>query len=110
MEARSGSMTDMVSALTKPGTRAREKVGRTTQSYILQEAEAVSRLAKIRRGRDLGIRVVNLQHDGIATERFEGGRAPAHIAHLMGEAASGAAGYRVVVVDETLEPDAVRVD
>jgi hypothetical protein len=110
IEKRSESMAALIASLAKANTRAREKVGRTTQSYILQEAEAVSRLAKISKCRGLGLRVISLQHDGIATQRVAGGEAPARVAHLLGEAASEAAGYRVVVVDETIAPDAVLAD
>ena len=70
----------------------------------------MSRLAKIKKCRDLGLKVINLQHDGIATAMVAGGEPPARIAHLLGEAASAAAGYTVVVVDKTLAPAAVLVD
>jgi hypothetical protein len=110
-EAHSSSMTELIRSLAKPDTRAHEKAGRTTQSYILQEAEAVSRLAKIRKCRDLGLQVINLQHDGIATGATAvGGATPAHIAHLLGVAASMAAGYAVTVVDETRAPAPVLAD
>ena len=104
MEEHSASMVEIIRSLAKLGTRAWEKAGRTTQSYILQEAEAVSRLAKIRKAKDLGLQVINIQHDGIATGRTAGGEPPARVAHLLGEAASAASGYVVIVVDETIAP------
>jgi hypothetical protein len=54
--------------------------------------------------------VINLQHDGIATGATVGGATPARIAHLLGVAASMAAGYAVTVVDETLAPAPVLAD
>jgi hypothetical protein len=104
MESQSASMVCFVRSLAKPGTRAWEKAGRTTQSYILQETEAVSRIAKIRESTGLGLRVFNLQHDGIATSQPTGGQTPAQVARLLGEAASAASGYTVVVVDESPAP------
>ena len=38
---------------------------------MLQEAEAVGREAKIRAASALGLRVVNLQHDGIVVKGME---------------------------------------
>ena len=104
IEAHSTSMQEITRSRTTLGTRAWEKVSRTTQSYILQEAEAVSRLAKIKKAKELGLKVFNLQHDGIATGRLAGGAPTMQIARLLGEAATTASGYRVIVVDETLAP------
>ena len=41
------------------------KAGLTTKSYLLQEAEATSRLAKAEWCREKGLGVTSLQHDGI---------------------------------------------
>ena len=38
----------------------------TLKSYVLQEAEAVGREAKLRLAPQLGLRVVGIQHDGVA--------------------------------------------
>jgi hypothetical protein len=104
IEAHSTSMQEITRSQTTLGTRAWETVSRTTQSYILQEAEAVSRLAKIKKARELGLTVFNLQHDEIATGWLAGGAPPTHIAHLLEEAATAASGYTFIVVDETLAP------
>ena len=65
----------------------------TAASYILQEAEATSREAKIRYCVANGIEVLNLQHDGIVVfDVVDQSKADA-----MGAAATAACGYPVQV-------------
>ena len=64
---------------------------RTLMSYVLQEAEAVSRDAKLRYARLRGHTVHNLQHDGIVVSLSRG--QPSAVATQMAEASSHALGY-----------------
>ena len=82
----------------KPGSRDFKKAGRTAKSYVLQEAECTARNAKIHVSwcQSRGLRVTNLQHDGVVVagiapgEEEEAGRG-------MGEAATVACGFQVEV-------------
>ena len=79
MAARAGSMMDFMgqpyararAQPTKRGKRGKRRrrnncPDMTLKSYLLQEAEAVSREAKLAAAAARGLRVVGLQHDGIA--------------------------------------------
>ena len=86
------------------GTRAWRKAPLTVKSYLLQEAESTSRLAKVRWCEGRGIQVMSIQHDGIMVkigkDRHE------EIRDGMSQRASMACGYEVeVVVKETVEID-----
>ncbi len=85
---------------------AREKASQTAQSYILQEAEAVSRFAKISQCESLGLRVTNLQHDGITT-MLHPSLSHEQVAAHVSRAATAGSGYRVVVVGDTDAPEVV---
>jgi ribonuclease HI len=106
METKSQSMVEHIRAHTGAGSMAREKASQTAQSYILQEAEAVSRFAKISRCESLGLRVTNLQHDGITTTLHPSLSHEQVAAHLS-RAATAGSGYRVVVVGDTDAPEVV---
>ena len=78
MADRAGSMLDYVSqedcrSGKEKGKRKRKRTppSLTLKSFVLQEAEAVGREAKIRAASALGLRVVNLQHDGIVVKGME---------------------------------------
>ena len=47
------------------------KADKTLQAYLLQEAEATSRAAKIRWCQQKGLEVANLQHDGIFVRTWD---------------------------------------
>ena len=81
MAERAGSMLDFVS---QEDCRSGKKRGRqkrrrtppslTLKSFVLQEAEAVGREAKLRVATAMGLRVVNLQHDGVVVTGVGDGR------------------------------------
>ena len=75
------------------------------KSYVLQEAEACAREAKLAWAARAGIRVLNLQHDGIVTGSL-GGRQSQEVAQGMQEAASHACGHEVQVKGELIWCDA----
>ena len=99
----------MLEYLGQEDVRSKHKKGRkkrrrarptlTLKSYVLQEAEAVGREAKIRAAAALGLRVVSLQHDGVAV-LGEVEERQADVAASLSDAVSLACGYRVKVVLE----------
>ena len=102
----------MLEYLGQEDVRSKKKAGRrkrrrarptlTLKSYVLQEAEAVGREAKIRAAAALGLRVVSLQHDGVAVVG-EVGERQAEVAESLSDAVSLACGYRVKVVLEKVQ-------
>ena len=111
MAAASPRLVEFVTAHMKPKERAlARKPALRAKSYLLQEAEAVSRAAKMRWCREHGVRVVNLQHDGILMESVPDGMTADEAAELMSAAASRAAGYEVVVAAERVGPAPLVVD
>lgn len=90
-----------VRSKTKKGRKKRRRARPTLtlKSYVLQEAEAVGREAKIRAAAALGLRVVSLQHDGVAV-LGEVEERQADVAASLSDAVSLACGYRVKVVLE----------
>ena len=88
-------------ALLKHGsgnTPAGERKRRTTlKSYMLQEAEAASREAKIKWCERAGVRVVSLQHDGIVAIVGAGDESD-RAAEGMAREATAACGYGVKVI------------
>ena len=104
------SMVDFLSRTGRTRRRGgrvrREAFARPTmalKSYLLQEAEAVSREAKIGAAVGAGLRVVSLQHDGIALQGVsERGR----VAAVLSEAATRACGYEVAVSVEEVRAEA----
>ena len=79
-------------AVAAPGTSQRAKAKLTAKSYILQEAEAASRAAKIRWCRAEGIEVSSLQHDGIMMGGIQESD-EARVATGLSQAATAACGY-----------------
>ena len=79
--------------------RRRARPTLTLKSYVLQEAEAVGREAKIRAAAALGLRVVSLQHDGVAV-LGEVEERQADVAASLSDAVSLACGYGVKVTLE----------
>ena len=79
---------------TPAGARKRRT---TLKSYMLQEAEAASREAKLSWCQQAGIRVVSLQHDGIVA-MVVAGEACDHAAQGMAKVATAACGYKVKVI------------
>ena len=79
--------------------RRRAQPTLTLKSFVLQEAEAVGREAKIRAATALGLRVVNLQHDGIVVRGVVEGRHK-DVARVMSEAVTAACGYEAGVTVE----------
>ena len=65
MADRSTRMVEYLQSRVETGTMSWRKAGLTTKSYLLQEAEATSRLAKAEWCREKGLEVTSLQHDGI---------------------------------------------
>ena len=67
-------------------------------SYLLQEAEAVSRNAKIKCWCEAnGIEVLNLQHDGVVGYGLPSGKNEHDVAAAMAVAATEACGFEVDV-------------
>ena len=66
---------------------------RTAKSYFLQEAEGISRRAKVRWAEQCGgVRITNLQHDGVVVE-LRGNTEPALVSAALSAACSDALGY-----------------
>ena len=66
-------MLSLLKAKAAGSEKREEKVERTLKSYLLQEAEATSRGAKIEWLRKRGVKVTNLQHDGIFVDSLPTG-------------------------------------
>ena len=97
MAARLGSMVRFIERGAKT-QHERRKAERTAKSYVLQEAEAASRNAKIGWCRANGLDVADLQHDGIVVVGVEDTEeARKRAAEGMARAASRACGYEVGV-------------
>ena len=77
----------------KKGKRKDRKL--MVKSYLLQEAEAVSREAKIRWAKEKGLRVMNLQHDGLVIQT--GVENIKDYETQMEKAAEEACGYKVQI-------------
>ena len=106
MAERAGSMLDFVSqddcrSGKKRGKKRRRRTppSLTLKSFVLQEAEAVGREAKLRAAAALGLRVVNLQHDGVVVTGVEEGKQD-EVAQAMSEAVTVSCGYESRVVLE----------
>ena len=87
-------------------TRRLEHPERTVASYIFQEAEGVSRKAKVQWARVQGHTVHNLQHDGVIL-RLDWGEAPQRVAQQL-SAVSAHAGTRWMVSDTPATAGSVR--
>eukprot|EP00966_Prymnesium_polylepis_P083907 1942753-Prymnesium_polylepis.3 len=81
---------------------------RRVNSYLLQEAEAVSRAAKMAWCAEHALRVINLQHDGIVVYGLPDGATQQDVERDLSAAASAASGYQVVVEAESI--GGLRVD
>eukprot|EP00966_Prymnesium_polylepis_P055077 1273377-Prymnesium_polylepis.1 len=66
----------------------------TLKSHLLQEAEAVARLAKREWCAANGVTVAGLQHDGIFITSLPDGLGMEDVAEQLGMAASRSTGYR----------------
>ena len=101
MANRSNRMVEFLKSRVEKGTRAWKRASLTAKSYLLQEAESTSRLAKIDWCKEKGIQVMSLQHDGImmgiGPERYEEARKG------MSQSATKASGYNVEVVIKGIE-------
>lgn len=103
----------MMAYLSQEDHRARKKKGKrkrrcaspilTLKSFILQEAEAVGREAKLRAAAVMGLRVVSLQHDGVAFTGFGVADRQVEIAEAMSREVTAACGYRAVVALEAAQ-------
>ena len=108
MAQRAGSMLEY---LGQEDHRERKKKGKrrrrrappplTLKSFVLQEAEAVGREAKIRAAAAMGLRVVNLQHDGIVMMGVTEGRQEM-VEDAMSEAVTTSCGYEARVTLEKI--------
>ena len=96
MAARLQSMVALIQSLRKVGSPEHTKAPRTAKSFILQEAEATARNAKIAWCDTHGKRVLSLQHDGILVADIAPGSEP-QVAAEMSAAATAACGYNVKV-------------
>ena len=93
----SARMLAMLKTRAAGSKKKEEKVERTLKSYLLQEAEATSRGAKIAWLKANGVKVMNLQHDGIFVDSLPGGMELEEVAEKLSEAATAACKYQVVV-------------
>ena len=83
----------------KPQANRKEwKQRMTLKSYMLQEAEAASREAKLRWCREHDVRVISLQHDGVVAMTGESALGRDAMAEAMSEVATAACGYGVKVI------------
>ena len=76
----------------------------TLKSYLLQEAEAVARLAKRAWCAANGMTVAGLQHDGIFITSLPDGLEMEDVAEQLGMAASRSTGYETTVAGASLVP------
>ena len=101
MADRSKRMVEFLQSRVEKGTRAWNRASLTAKSYLLQEAESTSRLAKLEWCKEKRIPVRSLQHDGVmigvGTGRYEEARKG------MSESATKASGYKVEVVIKGIE-------
>ena len=102
MAQKSSSMLEFVTAAMRTSERGVKDPRLRLKSYLLQEAEAVSRMAKVRWCTEHGVTVTNLQHDGIVVQAVPDGLTAEEMAEQLGMAASVAAGYEVVVETTTI--------
>ena len=93
----SARMIAMLNMRAAGNKKKEEKVERTLKSYLLQEAEATSRGAKVAWLRENGVRVMNLQHDGIFVDSLPTGMGLEEVAKKLSEVATQACKYQVVV-------------
>ena len=103
----------MMDYLGQEDHRARKKRGKrrrqhtrpilTLKSFVLQEAEAVGREAKIRAAAALSLRVVSLQHDGLAFTGFAVEDRLSEIASAMSAEVTASCGYDVKVAVEAVQ-------
>ena len=77
------------------------------KSYLLQEAEAVSRGAKMAWCEQNRVRVTSLQHDGIMVAELPQGLSAEEVAEQLTIAATSASGFEVVVEAASLYPAVV---
>ena len=90
----------VVAHLQAAGDRRRlEHPERTLASYVFQEAEGVSREAKLWWAGVHGATCHSLQHDGVVLQ-LDGGWAPAAAAHALSQACSQALGYEQPVTEK----------
>ena len=87
-----------------PTERRKKNPALKLKSYLLQEAEAVSRGAKAEWAAGQGVRVVSLQHDGVVFHALPDGLTAEEVAEQLSAAASRAAGYEVVVEPKHIGP------
>ena len=87
-----------------PKERRKKNPALKLKSYLLQEAEAVSRGAKAEWAAGQGVRVVSLQHDGVVFHALPDGLTAEEVAEQLSAAASRAAGYEVVVEPKHIGP------
>ena len=80
--------------------RQRSSPTLTLKSYILQEAEAVGREAKLRTATAMGLRVMSLQHDGVAVSGIGLDATTDRVEAAMSEAVTASCGYSMSVVLE----------
>ena len=90
MAARLQSMIMLIQSLHKAGSPTHAKAPRTANSFVLQEAEAAARNAKIAWCHAHGKRVISLQHDGILVADIVPGSEPQTAAALSAVAADAA--------------------
>ena len=82
------------------------KADKTLQAYLLQEAEATSRAAKVQWCQQNGLDVANLQHDGIFVRKWDETRwSVQDIEKGMERAASNACGYEVQIEGKRIGDD-----
>ena len=87
--------------------RRRTPPSLTLKSLVLQEAEAVGREAKLRTATALGLRVVNLQHDGGVVVGIEEGGED-EVARAVSEAVTASSGYESrVTIEKVRHVDAI---
>ena len=108
MAQRAGSMLEFLEQEDHRGRKRRGKRRRrrtppslTLKSFVLQEAEAVGREAKIRAAAAMGLRVVNLQHDGIVVTGVREERREV-VEDAMSEAVTASCGYEARVTLEKI--------
>ena len=103
MADRSARMVKYLQSMVETGTRSWRKASLTTKSYLLQEAEAMSRLAKAEWYREKGLEVISLQHDGIMIEMDANTYEEA--SKGMSAAATRACKYKVEVVVKGIQEE-----
>ena len=97
VSSRTTSMRELATHLIRGPRATKKRPELVVKSYVLQEAEACSREAKLRACRHMKLRVTNMQHDGVMVHAQKSAAQWDETAALLTLASRAACGYDTVV-------------